>query len=443
MARRVAITGLGPITGLGAGIEANWTGLLKGCSAIGTLRAFDPGGLACRIAAEVADFSVRDYVPKNYRKATKVMARDIELAVAAADLAARDAHLLTKGTAEDSPPSYPEARMGAHIGAGLMAADMDELTLALAEATREGQPTVFDMHRWGQRGMDQLTPLWLLKYLPNMLACHVTIIHDTQGPSNTITCGEASGGLSIGESLRVIQRGAADMCFCGGAESRMNPMAFLRPLLAGRLNTQDNDRPAQALRPLDETAAGTVLGEGGCILVLEALETAQKRPQTRMYAEVIGFGASQTVHAPSRNTEPDPEGRGLALAMRAALREAGLEAAEVDLVVPFGCAVPAFDRAEAQALRTVFGERLKEVYLTPTKPMVGHLGGAGGAFDVAVAAQALRQQCVPATINCDKPLPGLGCRSAPSRPAKLRHALTYCTGVGGQNAALLLRTLRE
>ncbi|HEX7011053.1 MAG TPA: beta-ketoacyl synthase N-terminal-like domain-containing protein, partial [Phycisphaeraceae bacterium] len=344
--REVVITGVGPVSGLGLGIEPTWQRLLAGESAVGPIQAFDPSGFPCRIGAEVQDFSVRDFVPKTYRKATKVMARDIELAVAAADLAARDAGLVTRGTDSDATPTYPPTRVGAHIGAGLIAAELNELTAALAESTdSEGR---FDIHKWGREGMSHLTPLWLLKYLPNMLACHVTIIHDAQGPSNTITCNEASGGLSVGESLRVIRRGAADACFCGGADAKLNPMAFLRQVFTDRLNTQDNDRPQQAVRPFSVDAAGGVVGEGGGILILEAREAFERRaPGRAPYAVVAGFGASQTVHRPSRNLEPDLEGRSIALAIQAALRDAGVTPEHIDLIVPFGCASPAWDRAEA------------------------------------------------------------------------------------------------
>jgi len=178
MSRRVYLTGVGPVSGLGLGIESNWDGLRSGASAIAPVRAFDASAMGSPIAAEIPEgFKVRDFVPKSYRKGTKVMARDIELAVAAADLAARDAGLVTKGTDPEGEPSYSPDRVGCHIGAGLIAADLDELTSALVMSKdADGK---FDIHHWGQEGMTHLTPLWLLKYLPNMLACHVTIIHDT------------------------------------------------------------------------------------------------------------------------------------------------------------------------------------------------------------------------------------------------------------------------
>ena len=237
MARAVVISGLGPISGLGQGMEPTWEAVLAGRSSVGPIEIFDPAGFDCRIAAQVTDFNIRKFVPKSYRKALKVMARDIELSVAAADFAARDAGLVTHGTAADEPSSYDSTRVGCHIGAGLIAADLDELTLAMTEARVAEGPSAgdFDIHQWGREGITHLTPLWLLKYLPNMLSCHVSIIHDTQGASNTITCGEASAGLSVIESLRVIQRGAADLCFSGGVESKLNPMGFLRHEFSERL----------------------------------------------------------------------------------------------------------------------------------------------------------------------------------------------------------------
>ncbi|MEX0887395.1 MAG: beta-ketoacyl synthase N-terminal-like domain-containing protein [Phycisphaeraceae bacterium] len=436
MTRRVLITGVGPVSGLGLGAEATWNALVTGRSTIAPIQAFDPAGFDCRIGAEVGDFKVRDFVPKHYRKATKVMARDIELAVAAADLAARDAGLVTRGNDADVEPTYAPPRIGAHIGAGLIAAELDELTAALAEsATDEGE---LDLHQWGREGMNHLTPLWLLKYLPNMLACHVTIIHDTQGPSNTITCNEPSGILSLGESLRSIQRGVADAGFCGGTDAKLNPMAFLRQHYAGRLNVDDNDRPAQAVRPFAADAAGGVVGEGGGIVVLEADDTFQQRGGRGAYAVVAGFGASQTVNRATRNLAPDAEGRSIASAIEKALRDAGVGPGAIDLVIPFGCGDPAWDAAEAAALKRVFGEALAGIPVRSTKALAGNCGAGSGALDLCIAAQALRHGCIPPAINCDTPIAGIEAATAPAREAPLRHALVYATGIGGQNAAIVL-----
>lgn len=445
MSRRVVISGLGPVSGLGIGLEANWSRLCAGESAIDAIGAFDPAGFDCRIAAEVGPYKIGDYVPKSYRKATKVMARDIELAVIAADQAARDAGLVTPGTDPDAAkagnlqPTYPPERVGCHIGAGLIAAELDELTDALTEA-RDEATGKFDLHKWGSEGMGKLTPLWLLKYLPNMLACHVTIIHETRGPSNTITCGEASSGLSLSESMRVIQRGSADLCFCGGAESKLNPMAYLRQQLTGRLTAKGNDEPHQAVRPFDMNAAGTALGEGGGIVILEALDAYEKRNGDKQaYCEVLGFCATQTVNPQKRNLEPNEDGRSISSAIRGALHESGIEPDAIDLIVPFASGTPTWDRAEAAALRNVFGERSAMIPMLSTRASVGNCGAGVGGIDIAVAAQALATRTLPKVINRPAPLPGASNSHVTSD--RLDHALVIAVGFGGQNVAVVLKRL--
>jgi len=227
-------------------------------------------------------------VPKNYRKATKLMSRDIELAVVAADAAIRDAGLRTRATNPDGPVDVDPTRIGVNIGAGLICCDLVELAAAVEHAVTDGR---FDYKKWGREGMEALTPLWLLKYLPNMPGCHVSIIHDCQGPNNAVTCAEASGQLAIGEASRIVARGAADVMIAGGAECKVNPMALLRQCLLGRVSTNYNDRPKQACRPFDRDADGTVVGEGAGIVILEELEHARNRG-ARIYAEAAGFGAS-------------------------------------------------------------------------------------------------------------------------------------------------------
>jgi 3-oxoacyl-[acyl-carrier-protein] synthase II len=426
----VYITGVGPVCGLGLGIDEVWPKLLAGETAIDTIKAFDASAFGSSIAAEVPDdFKIRNFVPKTYRKATKVMARDIEIAVAAADLAAKDAGLNTAANSADA--CYDPARVGCHIGAGLIAADTDELTMALAKSQRDDGS--FDIHDWGTEGMTNLTPLWLLKYLPNMLACHVTIVHDLQGPSNTITCAEASGGLSFGESLRVIQRGQADACFCGGAESNLNPMTFIRQVFKGRL-TQQSDSPATAVRPFDQTADGTVIGEGGGILVLESAETYAKRGGENAYAKVLGFGASQSLNPDKRSQQPAPTGRGPMLAIKNALRDAQLEPDTIDAIMPLGLGHPEWDAAEAAAIKDVFGDRAAAIPVVSTKANIGNCSAGAGALDLTIAAKALKEQKLPKTINRDQPIDGLSA----TEPAKLEKLLVVTTGFGGQNTAIIL-----
>ncbi len=436
MARQVVVTGLGAVTAAGIGFDPLWRAICAGESALRRIEAFDPAGFESQIAGEVRDFKVNKIVPKSYRKATKVMARDIELAVGAADAAVRDAAITTPGTDPDAERTYAGERCGAHIGAGLIAAELNELTGALVESRGDGG--AFDLHHWGREGMMNLTPLWLLKYLPNMLACHVTIIHDTQGPSNTITCGEASGGLSIAESVRVIERGKADLCFCGGAESKINLMAFYRQQLTGRLTAQGNDDPATAVRPFDTEASGTALGEGGGIVTIEALDTASAR-RARAYARLVGFGSSMSQNAASDGLEPEPDGRDIASAIRQALRLADLDPGAIDAVVAGGTGIAAYDKAEAAALRSVFGDRAAELAIWSAKPYIGNCGAGAGGVELAVAAKMLHEQTLPAVINCDLPIDRLhGAATAPSRDAALRHVLVYSTSLGGQNVALVV-----
>ncbi len=268
----------------------------------------------------------------------------------------------------------------------------------------------------------------------------MTIIHDTQGPSNTITCGEASAMLSIGESLRVIQRDKADLCFCGGAECKMNPMVFLRQHFTGRLNTTSNDTPAEAVRSFDQRAAGSVAGDGGGIVTLEALETYQQRGGTSAYAEVVGFGASQSVNRQTRSLSPDPEGKAVTTSIRAALRDADLEPEAIDMIVGFGCGVPDWDKAEAAGMRTVFGDRLNQIPVVSTRTLIGNCGAGGGGVDVAVAAMAIKQQQVPAIVNRDEPIPGFA-GTAETRQAELNYALVFNMGLGGQNTAMVLKKI--
>lgn len=463
MERRVVITGLGVVSGLGVGMPALWDGLKGGRSALKRITRFDPAGFPSRLAAEAVDFpSAKDFVPKSYRKAVKVMARDTELAVAAAKLAVEDAGLKTRGTLPEDgsggAPTYPSPRMGCHIGAGLIAAETDELTSALATASMPAAAEVgglpgalaLDLKAWGTAeggsgGMNNLQPLWLLKYLPNMLACHVTIIHGAEGPSNTITCAEASGLLSIGESVRVIERGDADLCFSGGAESKINLMGLLRLDLAGRLaHTGEEADGSRTVRPYDPASKGGLLGEGGGILVLEELESAARRG-ARPYAEIVGFGSAHSV-PPLRHPLPRPEDapevdEGTRDAIEAALADAGVTAAEIDAIVPQACGAPSVDKGEAGALRAVFGRRLGEVPIVTVAPNIGGTCAALGAIGVAVGAMCVREQMLPARLHAGSPQDGLDAGAAPARPARLRNVLVVTGSIGGQNAAAVLRAI--
>jgi 3-oxoacyl-[acyl-carrier-protein] synthase II len=444
MDRRIAITGLGTVSALGVGIAPLWEGLLAGTSGLKRITSFDPSGFPSRLAGEATAFSgARDFVPKSYRKAVKVMARDIELAVAAAKLAVEDAGLTTRGTLpEDSTAAttYPGPRMGCHIGAGLIAAETNELTMAMATAaTGSPERPAVDLKKWGNApegggGMNNLTPLWLLKYLPNMLACHVSIIHDTQGPSNTITCGQASAGLSLAEAARSIERGHAEMALVGGCESKINPMAIMRWSLLHRLVTGHNDAPATACRPLDAAACGTVLSEGGAVLVVEELEHAKSRGAT-IYAELAGFGSTSNG---SYVIEPDSTGDAIAAGIRKALRDAQISPDSVQLVIPASCGAPAFDRADAAALKLAFGPALAKSTVAPLRGGIGDCGAGSQALDLVGATLALHSQTIPPAVNCPNPLDNLNVPQS-KKSATLDHAVVIGSALGGQNSVIVLK----
>jgi len=433
--RDVVITGLGAITGFGVGADAMWQGLLEGRSALAPIGAFDASGFPCSIASEVPDFSARAYVPKSYRKAVKVMARDIQIAVAAARLAVEDAGLITRDLAgDDDATTYTPDRVGCQIGAGLIACEIDELARALVSSLDDNGE--FDFRAWGDGGMDNLPPLWLLKYLPNMLACHVTIIHDAQGPSNTITCAEASGLLSVGESMRVIARGDADCCFTGGAESKVNPMGLTRMDLAGRLahtDTNSGDEPASFIRPYDPEASGGLLGEVGGICIVEARDTAIARG-VHPYAVMSGFGAG---HSP-RQGNPRERAEGLIAAIEAALLQAGVNPDEIDAIVPHASGIRALDQEESEALNSVFGPRLGEIQTVTLTPNIGDgMAGSGGAA-VCAAALCLKHQTLPARIHPGSPANNIQAGAVAQRDARLDRVLVCSNALGGQNAALVL-----
>jgi 3-oxoacyl-[acyl-carrier-protein] synthase II len=432
--RRVVITGIGIVSPIGIGAQTFWDNLLAKKVGIRRIQSFDPSGFSSQIAGEVPPFKISEYVPKSYRKATKVMARDIELAVVAADGAFRDAGLQSR--AYTDAPTIPATRFGCNIGAGLINVDLAELTAAL-HAARDGNK--IDLQRWGREGMGQLTPLWLLKYLPNMLACHVTIIHELKGPSNTITCADASSHLAIGEAFRTIQRGDAELAICGGAETKALPMSVVRQILLKRVTETHNDSPAEALRPFDADADGTVVAEGGGLLILEEYEHAKARG-AKIYAELAGFGASQDSY---KVTEPDPTGRSYGNAIAKALADAGAAATDVDLLVPHGLGIPTHDRAELAGLRRVFGEGLSKVMFAPIKAQTGALA-AGCGVDAAAAVLSLHAGRVPAAINSRKPLDGIALNlSHEVREANIDLAVSSVYSLGGQNAALVFRKLES
>jgi 3-oxoacyl-[acyl-carrier-protein] synthase II len=440
--RRVVITGCGVATPLGVGVDAFWEGLLARRSGIAPIQAFDASGFNSVLGGEVPDFKVTDYVPKSYRKSTKVMSRDISLAVVSAYEAVRDAGLSTKclidrGEAAGGPTVHP-TRFGANIGAGLICADLNELSGAL-QTCGDHANGGFRLTEWGADGMTNLTPLWLLKFLPNMLGCHVTIVHDCQAPSNTITCGEASGHLAIGEAFRTIARGAAEVCICGGAESKVNPMGVMRQQLMSRLVRGQDDNPQSACRPFDPSVNGTVVGEGGGLLILEELEFARKRG-ARIYAEVIGFGAASNCTSWS---DAEADGTGIALAIANALRDAGASPEQVDLFGSFGTGCSDFDASELAAVSRVFGKR-RAIPALAIKGAVGSSGAGAGAMDIVAATLAVHHNTIPPSAGTLQAQTDGILKFAQDDPLDARIGIAVSVAYslsGGQTAALVIRKL--
>jgi 3-oxoacyl-[acyl-carrier-protein] synthase II len=268
-----------------------------------------------------------------------------------------------------------------------------------------------------------------------MLACHVTIIHGLKGPSNTITCADASSHLAIGEAFRTIQRGKADLAICGGAESKVNPMGLVRHCLLNRLNVESNDNPQGAVRPFDESAAGTAIGDGGGLLILEEYEHAKSRG-AKIYAELIGFAASQDAYSV---TEPDPTGHSYGMAIKKAMKEANISPADVGCLVPHGLGIAGHDKAELAGLRAAFGASLATVPLSAIKGQIGNLA-AGCGVDAATAVLAVHRGKIPGSVNLKTPVDGAKLNAqSESREAKFDVSMSSVYSLGGQNAALVFR----
>lgn len=428
----VVITGFGAVTPLGLTTEQTWEGLCQGRCGIGPIESFDPAGFTCKIAGQAPGFKIRDYIPKSLRKTTKLMSRDIELAIVAAQQAFQSSGLITKALDEENINIDP-ARTAITLGAGLISCDLVELAPAVAKSITNGK---FDLRKWGKDGLEAVTPLWLLKYLPNMLACHIGIIHDLQGPSNTITCAEAAGQIAIGEAMQVIARGDADVALAGGGESKVNPIVMLRQCLIKRA-TENNTEPEKSCRPFDANASGSVFGEAAAMVILENAEIAKKR-DAKVYAQIAGFGQSNSLNPKYERLEPD--GKGLQIAIEKAISQAGIKPDELDLIIPHGTAIAEDDKAEATALQNALGDAVENIPVLPTKSMLSNTGAAAGALDVVIAAIAMSKGKIPAAKNCDKKAES--CRlniNTTEQNKEIRYALCCSYTYGGQTAAIVLK----
>jgi len=408
--RQVVITGIGVVCPIGIGHEMFWKSVLAGRSGVALLSLFDGSTLPAPFGGQVTDFEPKRYVRP--RKSLKVMSREIQFAFCAADLAWTDA-----GLARDSVA--PE-RLGVVFAADMMYCRLDEVV----DAYRQ-----FDFSLWGERALAELYPLWMLKYLPNMAACHIGIAHDARGPNNTITLADVSSLLAVGEGMRVIQRGAADAMIVGGTSTRLHPT-----LLASRGSRQLSRRrsdPAGACRPFDRHRDGIVNGEGAAAFVLESRAHAERRG-ARIWAQLRGCASG---------FEPGTDGhaaRGTAIrhSMRAALKAATVPMDQVGHVNANGLSTVPQDRIEASAIHDTLGQ----VPVTAPKSFFGNLGAGTGAVEMVASVLALAHGRVPATLNYENADPDCPVRvvHGPPLPAEIGTAVLLNQATTGQAVAVVL-----
>ncbi|MEE8460956.1 MAG: beta-ketoacyl-ACP synthase II [Acidobacteriota bacterium] len=409
MNRRVVLTGVGLVSALGLDTESTWSGLLQGKSGVGPITRFDASDFSSRIAAEVKDLDPLDYVDtKNARK----MDLFILYAIAASDVAVKSAGLrVTKENAE---------RIGVYIGSGIG-----------GFGTIEAQHT-----NYLNKGPRKISPFFIPATISNLATGQVSIRLGTTGP-NSATCTACSAGChAIGDSFKIIERGAADVMIAGGSEAAITPMG-VGGFAAMRALSTRNDEPERASRPFDRDRDGFVIGEGSGIVVLEELEHARRR-DAPILAEIVGYGMSGDAH---HITAPPEDGSGAVRVMRATLEDAGVDPSEVDYINAHGTSTPPNDRIETRAIKTVFSDHAYKVPISSTKSMTGHLLGAAGGLEVGVSALVLQHQIIPPTINLENPDPDCDLDYVPgtARKAEIRYVLSSSFGFGGTNACILLK----
>ncbi|MCE9607757.1 MAG: beta-ketoacyl-[acyl-carrier-protein] synthase family protein [Planctomycetia bacterium] len=398
--RRVAITGLGLISPLGNSHQALWEGLSSGRSGISPLENGQGAALAAPFAGVCRDFhgdiddfgNVEGDKKKAIRKGLKVMCRECQMGVAAAERALQDASLSLTGR-------DPE-RCGVVFGTDYMLSEPEEFGSGILACTDEERK--FQFEKWAQQGMTKMTPLWLLKYLPNMPASHIAIYNDLRGPNNSLTLREAAGNLAVGEALRVIQRGHADVMVAGATGTRIHTMkavhASLQEELAPGTGPHGVIEPAKACRPFDADRTGAVLAEGSGVVILEELEHARARGAT-IYAELSGAGSS-TAADKNRVALRD---LALANAIRATLRDAGATPFAVGHIQAHGLGTHGSDEAEARAIRDVFSGAGVNVPVTAAKSYFGNLGAGSGMVELIAGVLSLYHDLLFPTLNYDKP----------------------------------------
>jgi len=422
--RRTVVTGIGLISPLGIGTEETWVGLSEGRSGIETIKAFDASRLPVRIAGEVKGFVPEQYIRN--RKTLKVLSRSDSLGMAAATMAWQDAGL--------GECQFDGARTGLYVACGKEPAPADGLGEAVA-ACREANGD-FNYRRLGESSVSLVSPLFFLEGLPITCLFYLSEMLGIYGPNlNLVGSGDA-GAQAIGQAFRAIRRGEVDLALAGGYDCCCDWWNLCKHAGLGSTSRRNED-PSRACRPFDQTRDGTVLGEGAAFVVLEARSQALQR-RAPIYAEMVGYGAGCDAF---NVIKPHPEGRGLAIALRAALEDAGLEPADIDYISAHGSGTVLGDRTETAGIKSALGSHASRVPVSSIKSMIGDLGAAAGAIGFAAALLALQSQLIPPTINYQYPDPSCDLDTVPNKARKtaLSVVIAVGRGQGGQNAVLIAK----
>lgn len=397
--RRVVITGIGVISPLGNSVQDYWTALAAGQSGVAACQTLpaESANLPLRYAGEcqqftgdIGDFGELEKTKKKaIRKALKVMCRETQMAVAAAELALVDAQL-----ADDS---LDPQRSGVVLGSDYMLTMPEDYVDGIRKCT--GDDGDFEFEEWGGDGLGQMTPLWMLKYLPNMPASHIAILNDLRGPNNSLTMREASSNMAIGEAFTTIARGHADFMLAGATGTRILPMQAIHAMQTEQLAHTDCD-PQTACRPFDKNRIGMVAGEGAGVVVLEERSQAAARGAT-IYGELVGIGSSLVA---DRKLQGDTH-RALTNALTACLADAGLQPADIGHINAHGLATEEGDRREAAAIRDSFESAAQQIPVTALKSYFGNLGAGSGVVELAASLLAMQHGKLPAVLNYAEPDP--------------------------------------